>query len=133
MGAMHGYFAAVAKTYPKQFGPTWKKIIAEDRPDMDTLRRQLWETRFHYWFRKIESVGPTWGQAKVDFKAVRQALCTPGQLTYKQIGTGLVWGVHIAGAFALGEIYGRGSIGGYKVGEWYGAPKHAHHHEGEEH
>jgi hypothetical protein len=128
MGALHGYFANVAKAYPKQFGPVWKNVVATDRPEMDDLRRQLWNLRFQYWFRKIDSIGSSWSQAKVDARGVCCALKNPGQLTYKQIGTGFVWGVQIVGAFAFGEIYGRGAIGGYKVGDWWGSPVKAEEH-----
>lgn len=123
---MQGYFANVAKAYPR-FKPTFDRTVAAGRPEIDVLRQQLYEARFQYWFRKVESIGPYWRQAKIDFKGVRTTLANPGELTYKQIGTGFVWGVHIVGAFCLGEIFGREAVGGYKVGDWYGSPLNEHH------
>ena len=122
---MQAYLANVAKAYPRQFAHIYKNIVAEDRPATNDLRRQIWDLRFQYWFRKVESIGPYWRQAKVDAKVVRGMLANPGDLTYKQLGTAGVWGVHIVGAFCLGEIFGRESVGGYKVGDWYGSPLNA--------
>lgn len=126
---MQAYLAAVAKAYPARMGPIYKNIVAEDRPSVNQLRSQIWDLRFQYWFRKIESIGPYKAQAKADFKEVRALLANPGSLTYKQIGTAGVWGVHIVGAFCLGEIFGRESIAGYPVGDWHGSPlnEDAHH------
>lgn len=127
-GALFQYFAAIARTYPKHFGPIWKNINKETPVPMDDLRAQLWQLRAEYWYRKFASAGSTWNAAKADAKQIgTQIIRNPGDFTYKQIGTGAVWGVQIAGCFALGEMYGRRNIRGYEVGDWVGAPHMQHH------
>ena len=86
--------------------------------------QELWQKRIEFWVRKCEQWPTTKAQAKVEFKETVELLKKPGQLTYKQLATGLIWGVQIFGCFCLGEMFGRGSILGYKVGEWPGNSAH---------
>eukprot|EP00461_Guttulinopsis_vulgaris_P000812 UN00812 len=112
---MHAYFSAVAKAYPKTVGPAWKQVITANKP-LDQVRVELWQKRFEYWYLKVSNAGATWQQAKKDACDVRQVLKNPGELTYKQLGTAGVWGVHVFGAFCIGEMFGRGCLAGYPVG-----------------
>lgn len=113
---MHAYFSAVAKAYPTTVGPAWKRIVAPQQKPLEEVRIELYQKRFEYWYRKLSTAGESWNQAKKDWVDVRVAMKNPGELTYKQIGTAAVWGVHVVGAWSIGVMFGRGAIGGYPVG-----------------
>eukprot|EP00461_Guttulinopsis_vulgaris_P000243 UN00243 len=114
---MQAYFSAVAKAYPKTVGPAWKNIMetGATKP-IEDVRIELYQKRFEYWYRKVSMAGANWNQAKKDFADVRVALRNPSELTYKQVGTAAVWGVHVFGSFCIGEMFGRGCLAGYPVG-----------------
>jgi hypothetical protein len=53
--------------------------------------------------------------AKVEAAALFPKLASPGNLTYKELATGVVCGVQVFGAFCVGEIVGRNNVVGYDI------------------
>ena len=84
---------------------------------MNTLRRQIWEARSEYWYRKITTYPQVVEAARGESRALIAKFKNPGEMTYGDVATGLVCGVQVFGAFCLGEVIGRSNLAGYEVGK----------------
>lgn len=89
--------------------------------------QEIWRRRTEFWLRKAVELPKTAEAAKVEWAGVKQALASPGEITYKQVAKASVWGIQIFGAFCIGEVIGRANLVGYPVGDYPGAVKYAKH------
>jgi len=94
-------------------------------PSFLFIQQEIWARRFEYWYRKLETIPGTIDAAKVQACQVKAALADPWAITYKQIATGLVWAVQVAGCFCIGEMIARRDIRGYDKA--VGVTQEAHH------
>merc|ERR1712179_759174 len=99
---------------------------AKPTQDLNALRRQIWELRSEYWYRKITTYPQVVEAAKAESQVFINKLTTPAEWTYRDLAVAAVCGAQVFGAFCLGEIYGRGRIVGYDVGvdRFNQLPKH---------
>eukprot|EP00472_Partenskyella_glossopodia_P010088 CAMPEP_0197538334 /NCGR_PEP_ID=MMETSP1318-20131121/59536_1 /TAXON_ID=552666 /ORGANISM="Partenskyella glossopodia, Strain RCC365" /LENGTH=116 /DNA_ID=CAMNT_0043096721 /DNA_START=71 /DNA_END=421 /DNA_ORIENTATION=- len=112
--------AALAARFPAM-APTCN-AIAKPTQSLEALSSELAMSRFQYWYRYITTYGETRAKGIAQAKIVASKMAAPADLTGKEVITGLVCGVHIYGAFTIGEMLGRKSIVGYSQG------KKVHHH-----
>eukprot|EP00461_Guttulinopsis_vulgaris_P001488 UN01488 len=69
---------------------------------------------------KFASIGPTINAAIQQLGTILSLIFrNPLTIRYTDIATTMVWAVHIGGSFCIGEMFGRGAVGGYPVGELY--------------
>lgn len=103
-----------ARRFPKAMAPVTESCLNNSQ-DLNQLRAQIWRLRMQFWYRKLVEYPSVINAAKAEAEVLVGKLMDPLSLTYREVGLGAVFTVHLYGAFCIGEIVGRQNLIGYDV------------------
>merc|ERR1712232_996005 len=107
--------------FARRYDNDWLKIAAmridAARMPMNMLRRNLWLTRFEYWYRKFANMRPMYRSAKVEWVYIKGRLSMPYTWTGRDLVHAAFWGINVWAGWCFGEVIGRWHMWGYPVAD----------------
>lgn len=94
-----------------------QRIVSPNPTPLNEIRKQIWQLRMEFWYRKIVYYPAVVHEAKNESMRLYDKIKSPKSWTPRDLVTFLVFAMQCWGAFVIGEIVTRRQFIGYPTAD----------------